>query len=48
MQAVTIDGRPKYAIRYPKAKKGKHTVREIKTKPTYGKTYEITKGLVLF
>ncbi|XP_068685181.1 protein lin-28 homolog A-like [Montipora foliosa] len=35
MQPVTIDGRPRYAIQFPKAKKGQPTVREIKTKPTY-------------
>ena len=37
LQAVTIDGRPCYSIRFPKAKKGGHSVREIKTKATYGK-----------
>ena len=37
MQEVTVDGRPCYSIHYPKAKHGGHTVREIKTKATYGK-----------
>ena len=37
LQEVTVDGRPKYKICFPKAKKGKNTVREIKTKATYGK-----------
>ncbi|XP_068692699.1 uncharacterized protein [Montipora foliosa] len=40
MQAVTIDGRPRYAIQFPKAKKGQPTVREIKTKPTYGYCFD--------
>ena len=40
MQAVTIDGRPRYSLQFPKAKKGEPTVREIKTKPTYGKLNE--------
>ena len=44
MQAVTVDGRPKYAIRFPKAKHGEHSVRTIKTEATYSKyTY---KGLI--
>ena len=37
MQAVTTEGRPKYAIRFPKAKQGEHSVQVIKTKATYGK-----------
>ena len=37
MQAVTMDGRPRYSIVYPKAKKGEHAVRSIKTKSTYGR-----------
>lgn len=37
MQAVAVDGRPCYSIRFPKAKQGGHAVREIKTKATYGK-----------
>ena len=36
MQAVTIDGRPRYCILFPKSKHGEHSVREIKTKATYG------------
>ena len=40
MQEVTVDGRPCYAIRFPKAKQGGHTVREIKTKATYGEYFE--------
>ena len=38
MQAVTVDGRPRFSIRFPKAKakQGGHAVREIKTKATYG------------
>ncbi|CAH3147788.1 unnamed protein product [Porites lobata] len=36
MQAVTVDGRPRYAIRFPKAKHGGYSVREVKTKATYG------------
>ena len=37
MQAVTEDGRPRYCIVFPKAKKGEHAVRSIKTKATYGR-----------
>jgi len=37
MQKVTVDGRPQYAIRFPKAKKGKYSVRAIKDDPSYGK-----------
>lgn len=36
MQAVAVDGRPRYAIRFPKAKHGGYSVREVKTKATYG------------
>ncbi|CAH3143473.1 unnamed protein product, partial [Porites lobata] len=36
MQAATVDGRPRYAIRFPKAKHGGYSVREVKTKATYG------------
>lgn len=36
MQKVSKDGRAMYAIRFPKSKKGKHSVRPIKTDPNYG------------
>lgn len=36
LQAVTVDGRPRFAIRYPKYKKGGHSVSKVMTNPTYG------------
>ncbi|KAK3727208.1 hypothetical protein QZH41_007713 [Actinostola sp. cb2023] len=45
MQKVTVDGRPQYAIRFPKAKKGKHSVRAIKDDPSYGYCHEVIKRL---
>ena len=37
LQAVTVNGQPCYSIRFPKAKKGGHSVRAEKTRPTYSK-----------
>ena len=39
MQAVTKDGHEQYRVRFPKFKKGEHSVRETKTDPTYGKFF---------
>ena len=37
LQAVTLNGQPCYSIRFPKAKKGGHSVRAEKTRATYSK-----------
>ena len=36
MQAVTDEGRPRYSVVFPKAKKGDHAIRKIKTQASYG------------
>ena len=36
MQAVTMDGRPSFTIRFPKFKKGDYSVRKDKTYAIYG------------
>ncbi len=36
MQAVTIDGRLRYKVCYPKYKSGQHSVKVVKTEPTHG------------
>ena len=36
MQAVTDDGRPRYSLVFPKAKKGDHAIRKIKTQASRG------------
>ena len=36
MQAVTDDGRPRYSVVFPKAKKGDHAIRKIKTQASRG------------
>ena len=36
-QARDKHGEPRYAVQYPKAKKGEPAVRKLKTKPTFGK-----------
>ena len=35
MQAVTDEGRPRYSVVFPKAKKGDHAIRNIKTQVSY-------------
>jgi len=37
LQAVTVNGQHCYSIRFPKAKKGAHSVRAEKTRATYSK-----------
>ncbi|XP_070550424.1 uncharacterized protein [Ptychodera flava] len=46
LQAVCQDGQPQYSIRYPKFKKGGHSVREVKTKPTYDYTSTLMRKLL--
>lgn len=36
MQAVTDEGRPGYSVVFPKAKKGDHAIRKIKTQASQG------------
>ena len=36
LQKVTVDGRPRYYIKYPKAKKGGYALQPVKSPPTYG------------
>ena len=36
MQAVTDEGRPCYSVVFPKAKKGDHAIRKIKTQASHG------------
>ena len=36
MQAVTDEGRPRYSVVFPKAKKGDHAIRKIKTQASHG------------
>ena len=36
MQAVTDNGRPRYSLVFPKAKKGDHAIRKIKTQASRG------------
>ena len=36
LQNVTVDGRPRYSIKYPKAKKGGYALQPVKGPPTYG------------
>ena len=36
MQAVTDEGRPRYSVVFPKAKKGDHAISKIKTQASYG------------
>ena len=36
LQKVTADGRPRYSIKYPKAKKGGYALQPVKGPPTYG------------
>ena len=43
MQSVTLAGRPRYAIRFPKSKKGGYVVRAEKTRPTYGMWSSLVK-----
>ena len=38
LQAVTVNGQHCYSIRFPKAKKGAHSVRAEKTRATYSKS----------
>ena len=45
MQAMTLDGRPCYSIRFPKAKKEGPAVRQVKTEPTYGRIKSIIKKI---
>ena len=35
LQKVTTDGRPRYSIKYPKAKKGGYALQPVKGRPTY-------------
>ncbi|KAL9961215.1 hypothetical protein ACROYT_G030118 [Oculina patagonica] len=46
LQAVTVDGRPCYSIRFPKFKKGEYSVREVKTAATYGYTEALIDVLI--
>jgi solute carrier family 8 (sodium/calcium exchanger) len=46
MQAVTIDGQPRYSIRFPKFKKGEYSIRIEKTPPTYAYTEKIMGKLM--
>lgn len=39
MQAVTKDGQPRFTIRFPKFKKGDHSVRKEKTPASYGNIF---------
>ena len=36
MQAVTDEDRPGYSVVFPKAKKGDHAIRKIKTQASHG------------
>ena len=36
LQNVTVDGRPRYSMKYPKAKKGGYALQPVKGPPTYG------------
>ena len=36
LQKVTSDGRPRYSIKCPKAKKGGYALQPVKGPPTYG------------
>ena len=38
-QAVTADGRIKFALKFPRHKKGGYSVRKERTKATYGRSY---------
>lgn len=37
MQAVNQEGKLCYSLKFPKAKKGQHSIKPKKTKATYGK-----------
>ena len=37
LQAVTVDGRPRFTLRFPKSKKGDYSIRKEQSKATYGK-----------
>ena len=39
LQKVTTDGRPKYAIKYPKSKKGGNSLIPVKSAATYGSRF---------
>ena len=45
LQAVTIDGQPRYSIRFPKHKKGEYSLRIEKTPSTYNYTSTIMQRL---
>ena len=36
MQAVIDEGRPRYSVVFPKAKKGDHVIRKIKLQASHG------------
>ena len=44
MQAVTEDGRPRYSLVFPKAKKGDRAIRKIKTQASRG-GYDVDEAL---
>ena len=46
MQATTLDGQPRYSVRFPKLKKGEYSVRIEKTPSTYAYTEKIMGKLV--
>ena len=41
LQKVTADGRPKYAIKYTKSKKGDHSLMPVKSVATYGSRFSL-------
>lgn len=43
LQAVCKDGRPQFALRFPKAKKGDHSIYVVKAKPTFSQYYHLQK-----
>ncbi len=47
MQAVTRDGKPRFTLCFPKSKRGKHTVRAVKTKATYSKNPYLLSMIIL-